>query len=175
MVRQFSLRRARAFAGAALLLAGAGATAATAPDRAAPDCRLTLAGGGPAALAQYKGKVVYLDFWASWCAPCLASFPFMDRMQSELGARGLEVIAVNMDRRPDDAQRFLAQHPARFKIALGANDACARGFGVAGMPSTYLIDRKGRIRAVHAGFRPGEAKALRALVEQLLAEPAHAS
>jgi len=92
-------------------------------------------------------------------------------MQRELGAKGLQVVAVNMDQRPADAQRFLARHHVTFPIALGSNEACAKQFAVGAMPSTFFVDRTGKIRAVHSGFRPGESASIRNLVERLLAEP----
>lgn len=138
--------------------------------RPAPDCPLHL-GGRSASLKQLEGKVVYVDFWASWCISCIASFPFMERMRRDLGPRGLEVVAVNMDQRPADAAAFLARHRVTFPIALGGNEACAKRFGVSGMPSTYVVDRRGNVRAVHSGFRPDEGPGLRALVEKLIAEP----
>jgi peroxiredoxin len=97
----------------------------------------------------------------------------MEQMHRDLGPKGLEVVAVNMDQKPADAQRFLASHRVTFPIALGANEACAKQFGVAAMPSTFLIDRSGRIRAVHSGFKAGEGPVLKATVEKLLAEPTH--
>jgi thiol-disulfide isomerase/thioredoxin len=126
---------------------------------------------GHSSIGQLDGKVVYVDFWASWCVACLASFPFMDQMQRELGPKGLQVIAVNLDQKPADAQRFLAAHRVSFPIALGSNEPCARQFGLDAMPSTFFVDRDGKIRAVHSGFRPGEAAGIRAVIEKLLAEP----
>ena len=140
-------------------------------SRPAPDCALHVA-QGPGSLKALKGKVVYVDFWASWCVSCLASFPFMERMQQDLGGKGLQVVAVNMDQRPADAARFLASHHVTFPIALGANDQCAKAFGVGAMPSTFIVDRRGQVRIAHSGFSPGEGKGLRALVERLLSEPA---
>jgi thiol-disulfide isomerase/thioredoxin len=145
------------------------ADAASVP-RPAPNCQLKL----PTGLSNIKelhGKVVYVDFWASWCVSCLASFPFMERMQQELGPRGFQVVAVNMDQRPADAARFLAAHHVTFPIALGANDQCAKQFGVGAMPSTFLVDRRGQVRVAHSGFSAGEGKALRGFVERLLSEP----
>jgi thiol-disulfide isomerase/thioredoxin len=146
---------------------------AAAAPRPAPDCPLAIP-GGHTSLKHLSGKVVYVDFWASWCVACLASFPFMDRLQHELGGKGLEVVAVNLDQRPADAQRFLAAHHVSFPVALGSNEGCAKQFGVSGMPSTFFVDRAGNIRAVHPGFRPGEGTAIRGLVEKLLAEPVRA-
>jgi thiol-disulfide isomerase/thioredoxin len=138
-----------------------------------PDCALTsLTDKQSYNLQQFKGKVIYVDFWASWCGPCAKSFPFMNELSRDLKNKGLQVIGVNMDETPADAQNFLAQYPASFDIAKAANgnEQCAKDFGVQAMPSTYLVDRKGTVRQVHLGFRAGEAKELRTLVEQLLSE-----
>lgn len=140
---------------------------------AAPACPLVIdTPGAPRALAELHGRVVYLDFWASWCGPCRQSFPFMNTLQTELGEQGLAVVAVNLDEETADAASFLAAHPARFQVAGGDNTACASAFQVEAMPSSYLVDRAGRVRLVHHGFRAGDAETLRARIEALLAEPA---
>jgi thiol-disulfide isomerase/thioredoxin len=139
---------------------------------AAPGCALQLGGARAADLRQYRGKVVYVDFWASWCASCLLSFPFLSGLDSTYAARGLQVVAINMDQKPADASRFLARHPTRFAVALGDNQKCARAFGVEAMPSSFVIDRRGVIRVLNQGFRPGEGKPLSTSVERLLSEPA---
>jgi thiol-disulfide isomerase/thioredoxin len=126
----------------------------------------------PINMGQFKGKVVYVDFWASWCTPCARSFPFMNDLDREFHDRGLIVLAINLDEKLEDAQAFLAKHPASFALAADPSGQCPRDFGVRGMPSSYLVDRQGMIRHVHLGFRAGEAEKLRALVEQLLAEGA---
>jgi thiol-disulfide isomerase/thioredoxin len=139
--------------------------------RAAPNCVLKLAPSGQSiSIDKFRGKVVYVDFWASWCAPCLLSFPFMNQLQRSYAGQGLQVMAINMDEKPDNAQQFLAEHPASFSVAMGPNPQCAKDFGVADMPSSFLVDRKGIIRGEHAGFRPGDVNQLRGLVERLLAE-----
>lgn len=148
---------------AAMLLSAIAGT----PASAAPVPTACTAATG---LEAYRGKVVYLDFWASWCVPCRLSFPFMNRLDQDLRERGLVVLALNLDARRADAERFLAGHPAQFVLGFGNNEACARGMGVAAMPSSYLIDRHGNVRAVHAGFRPGQAANVRAEVERLLSE-----
>ncbi|MBL1265604.1 TlpA family protein disulfide reductase [Candidatus Methylomicrobium oryzae] len=137
----------------------------------AGNCALSmLDGSGSVALDKFKGKVVYLDFWASWCGPCAKSFPFMNRLHEELGGKDLAIIGVNLDENPEDAQAFLAQYPANFTIAADKGEQCARQFDVKAMPSTYLIGRDGVIRDVHLGFRADEGKALRETVEKLLNE-----
>lgn len=145
--------------------------AATAP-RLAPDCGIVLP-QGKTSLSRLNGKVVYVDFWASWCVACIASFPFMEKLQRDLGAKGLQVVAVNMDQKPADAQQFLSRHHVTFPVAFGDNETCAKRFGVNAMPSTFLIDRRGAIRAVHESFRPSDGPALRSAVETLLSEHVH--
>jgi thiol-disulfide isomerase/thioredoxin len=141
-------------------------------NQTAPNCSLkNLNQQETIDLQSYKGKVVYLDFWASWCGPCAESFPYMNKLDSELKQQGLEVVAINLDENPDEAQSFLKKRPARFNVALDTTEAeCAKAFGVKAMPSSYLIDRKGVIRDIHYGFRNGEAQEFRAKVEKILAE-----
>lgn len=122
------------------------------------------------ALEQYKGKVVYVDFWASWCAPCAKSFPFLNELHQQLQAKGLAIVAVNLDEKPEDANAFLAKYPANFTVVADASKQCAKDFDVKAMPSSYLIDRKGIVRHIQLGFKPGEAQDLQKLVEQLLLE-----
>ena len=137
----------------------------------APDCTLTSINDTQRYdLQQFHGKVLYVDFWASWCPPCAKSFPFLNELDRDLKDSGLQVIGVNLDQAPEDAKAFLAKYPANFTVVSDANEKCARNFDVKAMPSSYLVDRNGIIRHVHLGFRSGEVKELRVLAEQLLAE-----
>lgn len=137
----------------------------------APDCTLASIGDGKSYnLQQFQGKVLYIDFWASWCPPCLKSFPFLNELEQDLKDQGLQVIAINLDESSEDAKAFLAKTPAQFIVAADSHEQCARNFDVQAMPSSYLIDRNGIIRHIQLGFRSGEAKELRTLAEQLLAE-----
>ena len=137
----------------------------------APICSLQpLTNAPPLNFAQFKGKVVYVDFWASWCGPCATSFPFMNNLSRDLKAQGLEVIGVNLDENLEESKQFLEQQPADFIIASDPDQQCAKQVGLKAMPTSYLIDKKGMVRHVHIGFRPGEALEFRALAEQLLAE-----
>ncbi|PXW84934.1 thiol-disulfide isomerase/thioredoxin [Nitrosomonas sp. Nm84] len=141
-------------------------------DQTSSSCHLTtLDGSSTYDLQELKGKVVYMDFWASWCPPCAKSFPFLNQLNSDLKDKGLHVIGVNLDEKIADAQDFLAKHPAGFSIVADPSKQCAKGLEVMAMPTSYLIDRQGNIRHVHQGFLPGESEKLRALITQLVMEP----
>lgn len=111
-------------------------------------------------LRALKGKVVYLDFWASWCAPCRESFPWMSRMQSELGRDGLVVVAVDVDREHADAERFIRELSPQFRVVFDPEGVLPQRFGVRGMPTSFLIDRNGRVVRRHEGFRRADRDAL---------------
>jgi thiol-disulfide isomerase/thioredoxin len=137
----------------AALLALAMPAQAAAPGAAAPELRLPDAAGRTVALESLRGKVVYVDFWASWCGPCKRSFPWMNEMAQKYGAKGLEIVAVNLDRKRDDADRFLHATPAAFTVVFDPAGATPAAWQVRGMPSSYLVDAAGRVVMVENGFR----------------------
>ncbi len=140
----------------------------------APGCELASLSPAGSFLAprtrRFEGRVVLVDFWASWCPTCEHAFPFLDALARDYRDRGLEVIAVNLDADPSDALEFLAGRDVEFEIARDPSGRCPRAFGLVGMPSSYLIDAQGRVLAVTRGFRKGEARGLRARIETLLVE-----
>lgn len=143
--------------------------AAQLANKPSPICELTALDGSPVEnLQAFKGEVVYVDFWASWCPPCAQSFSFLNQLQQDFGELGLRVIGVNLDERVADADKFLIKHAPEFAIAVDPTKQCAKDFDVIAMPSSYLIDREGVVRYIHRGFRPGETEELRMVVEQLL-------
>src|SRR5450755_860471 len=121
----------------ALSLASGAARASEVGDRA-PPFSLATAHGETIALDKLRGRVVYVDFWASWCGPCRRSFPWMNVMQQKYGAQGFTVIGVNVDKRRPDAQRFLQQTPAVFSIVYDETGKTPEAWAVKGMPSSYL-------------------------------------
>jgi len=133
----------------------------------APEFRLA-GQPAPVALTEQKGKVVYLDFWASWCGPCKQSFPWMAEMQKKYGPRGLQVIAVNLDAKREDADRFLAQTPAGFTVGFDATGDTPKRYGIKGMPSSVLIAANGTVLAQHSGFREDERATLEAAIVDAL-------
>lgn len=141
---------------------------------AAPTVALPRLGNGaaPPAIASLKGRVVYVDFWASWCVPCRLSMPALDSLYKKHSAAGLTVIGVNKDTSAEDAQKFLKRVPVGFPVARDEQDAVAKAFDVKAMPSGYLIDRKGVVRKVHRGFTVETAGVLEREIAELLKEPA---
>lgn len=135
----------------------------TAPAIAAVD-----ANGRSVDVAILRGKVIYLDFWASWCAPCRRSFPWMNAMQEKYGAKGLVVIGINVDRKRADADRFLAQVPAQFAVAYDPEGNTPKTYAIKGMPSSVLIDREGRVIATHTGFRDEDREMLETEIRAVL-------
>jgi thiol-disulfide isomerase/thioredoxin len=124
--------------------------------------------GKHVSLEQLKGKVVYLDFWASWCPPCLKSFPFMEQLKQKYSKRGLVVIAISLDENFEDAWVFLNQTQASFVIAHNIRGDIATRYDVQAMPSTYLIGRDGKIKLRHLGFNTGDKDKLQRIIESVL-------
>jgi cytochrome c biogenesis protein CcmG/thiol:disulfide interchange protein DsbE len=104
-------------------------------------------------LGDYQGKVVVLDFWASWCVPCRHSFPWMNEIQEKYADEGLVVIAVNLDNQASDAEAFLQKYPAKFSIHYDHERQLARQYAVEAMPSSFLIGRDGTVKERHLGFK----------------------
>lgn len=117
-----------------------------------------------------SGKVVYIDFWASWCKPCKKSFPWLNQIQSKYKNKGFKVLAINLDKDKALADKFLSQIPVNFTIAYDPDGKSAESFQVQGMPSSYLIDRTGHLRARHIGFRENDKAELEQAVVKLLNE-----
>jgi len=121
------------------------------------------------AMAQYKGKVVYVDFWASWCVPCRKSFPWMNALQTKHQEQGFVVLSINLDAEKRLAQNFLQQVPANFAIIYDAKGKLARQFKIKGMPSSYLFDRQGKLISAHSGFNGKKQQEYENEIEQALA------
>jgi peroxiredoxin len=148
-------------------------TGAAAPELVAPDLA-----GDTLRLSELRGRVVLLNFWATWCPPCLREMPSMERLYRELRATGLEVVAVSLDAAPGerddfgiaggDVAAFAAAHDLTFPILLDPDGVSRQRFGVQGLPTTFLIDRRGRIRDKVLGGREWDEGASAAMVRELL-------
>ena len=138
--------------------------------KVAPDITLTALSGESIRIADLKGQVVLLDFWASWCIPCRRSFPEVDALHRELQPKGLTVIAVNVDEQQKNAYTFLEQYPHTMTVAFDPKGAAAQAFDLQAMPSSMIVDRRGRIRFTHEGYTDKTISQFRSEVLQLIAE-----
>ena len=155
----------------ALLFACHTQAASVKPGQLAPALELPLMGtdaNGSVSLESLRGKVVYLDFWASWCGPCRLSFPQLEEMRQELGPQGFEVLAVNVDEFEEDANKFLAELPVSYLVARDAQAATPALYGILGMPTGFLLDRNGVVSLVHQGYKRSDGEKLRQAVVELL-------
>ena len=163
----------RALASLALLvscLLPAAALALEEGDKAPAFSAPSLQGGGNVGLSDHRGKVVYLDFWASWCAPCLQAIPEIEEMRSQFPADRFQIIAVNLDQKKKKALRFLEKNPIGYPSASDPKGRLPGQFGLDTMPTSYLIDGDGVIRYVHRGFKRGDGSKLREEIRALLGE-----
>lgn len=124
----------------------------------------------PELLSPLAGKVVLVDFWASWCVPCRRSFPWMNAMQRKYGSDGLVILAVNLDNDREQAERFLADYPATFRVHYDEDRSLARDFEVSAMPSSFVVGRDGLVRAQHRGFRSSMEQDYEAAIRAALEE-----
>jgi len=133
-----------------------------------PEIGLTDMRGTRVDAAALKGKVVIVDFWASWCAPCKEEMPVLERLYKKYKARGLVIVGVSVDQELGNVKSFLKQLPVSFNIVHDADHKVAGRFKPPRMPSSYVADRNGIVRHVHAGFRDEDAAKLEAEVSALL-------
>lgn len=154
----------------AMLTSAACLTAqATNVGQPAPQFTLpTLQQDQPTALKQYAGKVVYVDFWASWCAPCRTSFPLLNKLHEKLKGQGFEVLAINLDEDKANAEKFLKEFPVGFTVLRDAKGEWADQFVVESMPTSFIIDKKGVVQNIHHGFASDDIKELEAKITKLL-------
>ena len=126
-------------------------------------------------LSQYRGKVVYVDFWASWCAPCKKSFPWMQEIQNRYQSMGLQILAVNVDENPADAAHFLKQFDVNFKIINDPTGKLAQQYAIQGMPTALLFNADGKLVSKHVGFNNRKKVKYEANIRELLTATARAT
>jgi thiol-disulfide isomerase/thioredoxin len=119
-------------------------------------------------IKKHKGNVIYLDFWASWCTPCRKSFPWMNNMQKKYGNQNFKVISINVDSEPILAKQFLDNTPANFTILYDSNGNLANELQLKGMPSSFIINEKGKIVSAHVGFTEKRKVQYEQEIKQLL-------
>jgi thiol-disulfide isomerase/thioredoxin len=119
-------------------------------------------------LARYRGQVVVVDFWASWCKPCRQSIPWLNGLRERYGSQGLTVIGINVDADHGDAEKFQREVPIAFDVLYDPQGKLAEQFGVQGMPSTFVFDRDGKLVRTLLGFRPNHSGEHEAAIQDLL-------
>lgn len=124
----------------------------------------------PTPLKQFAGKVVYLDFWASWCGPCKTSFPLLNKLHQKLKAQGFEVVAINLDEDKALAEKFLQEVPVDFTVLRDEKGEWADKFVVESMPTSFIIDKNGVVQKIHHGFVAEDIKEIETKITELLAK-----
>ncbi len=131
-------------------------------------CATVTLAADPLNLEAYKGKVVYIDFWASWCGPCRESFPWMKQIQQQYKKDGLVIIAINVDQDKKLADSFVNEFKPDFSVFFDQDGKLAEDFKVASMPSSFVIDRQGKPRFKHNGFHSNKENEYETELQSLL-------
>lgn len=172
-MNQFIYNRIRAFLAAIFIaVAVVFSTTTLAADNAKLEPAFSLPGvnSSQVNLADYRGKVVLVDFWASWCTPCIRSFPWMDEMVEKYGEQGFEIIAINMDQEAILAEKFLQRYPNKLTIAFDPQGSVAEQYEIMGLPNSFILNKQGEIVYKHVGFRLAELEKYEAEILSLLSE-----
>jgi len=164
------MRSGRSLFPTLLLALLAGTATATGPAPAAPDFALPARDGGEVRLSELKGQVVMINFWATWCGPCRQEMPLLQQIHTKYEPLGFTMLGVNVEPDSAAAQSWLKGMPVSFPILFDRKSEVSSSFGVEAMPSSVLIDREGRVRHVHRGYKPGDEAVYADLVRSLVKE-----
>jgi thiol-disulfide isomerase/thioredoxin len=155
---------------AAAMIALALPAASTDGSQPAPSFTLANRAGGEVSLAALKGKVVMINFWASWCGPCRQEMPLLDQMHKRYSSLGFTLIGVNVEANTKDAERWLKDTPVSFPVLFDRDSKVSKLYDVSAMPSTVFIDRKGNLRYLHRGYKAGDESEYLNQIRALLKE-----
>ena len=140
----------------AALVAVAWSASATDGSPPAPEFKLVNRAGGEVSLSSLKGQVVMINFWASWCGPCRQEFPALDQIYSKYKPMGFQMVGINVESEKTDAEHFLGKTPVSFPILFDPENKVSGSYGVNAMPTTFLVDRQGKLRWQHRAYKPGD-------------------
>jgi peroxiredoxin len=136
----------------------------------APDFSLTDSDGNVVSLSDMRGKVVLINFWATWCGPCRQEMPILEALYKRYETLGFTLLGVNVEENSSDAVSFLKETPVTFPILYDPDNNVSRLFDVAAMPSTVIVDREGKMRFLHHGYQPGYENAYQDQIRELIRE-----
>src|ERR1700748_3314890 len=136
----------------------------------APAFSLTDISGQTGTLSPYQGQVVMVNFWATWCGPCQQEMPLLDQMYKKYKPAGFTLIGVNVDKEAPPVKDLLAKRPVSFPVLLDPANQVSKAYHVDEMPSTVIVDRKGQIRYIHRGYKPGDENDYQDRIRQLIRE-----
>jgi peroxiredoxin len=134
-----------------------------------PEIGLKDLSGNPVTAASLAGKVVVIDFWATWCAPCREELPVLQRLYKKYGSQGLVIVGVSVDKEPGNIAEFLKKLAVSFPVVHDAGHQVSARYSPPRMPSSYIVDKKGIVRFVHGGYRADDATEFEKQIQQLLA------
>ena len=154
-------------AGCALFSTASWSASDTSP---APNFTLKSLSGKNVKLSELAGNVVMINFWASWCGPCLKEMPLLNNIHNKYEPLGFTVLGVNVEQNSDLARAFLADNGVDFPILLDTQNQVTQQYDVVAMPTTVLVDRDGKIRFLHKGYKPGDEVQYRKMVKKLVRE-----
>jgi peroxiredoxin len=136
----------------------------------APSFTLTTLAGQTSGLSAYKGQVVMVNFWATWCGPCQQEMPLLDQMYKKYKPAGFTLIGVNVDKETPPVKQLLERKPVSFPVLLDPANQVSKAYHVDEMPSSVIIDRKGQIRYIHRGYKPGDENDYQDRIRALIRE-----
>ena len=156
----------------AVIAEGSGRSVVVNPPVPAPDWTLPAIQNaeGNLSMSDFRGKITYVDFWASWCGPCRLSLPALNSLNEQFAEAPVQVLAISIDVVEEDAWDFLKRYSVDYPVVIDTEGDIARMFAVDGMPSGYLLDAKGRVREIHIGFKRGDELKLAESIKKMLAE-----
>ncbi|MDX1696215.1 MAG: TlpA disulfide reductase family protein [Ketobacteraceae bacterium] len=154
----------------ALTLAFSQGAMAAKVGQQAPEITLPDRNGKTVKLSDFRGQVVMVNFWASWCQPCRTEMPLIEDLYQKFKKIGFVVLAVNVDEEPENGKKMLKEVPVSFPVVFDSKNQMIEKYGVQAMPSTYMVDRKGVIREVHRGYKPGDEADYEQYIRKLLRE-----